>query len=280
MSLKTETMTAHNFVDLTGQRFGKLTVVARSKNNKRGQARWRCLCDCGNDTVVWSGNLRSGSTTSCGCLKPKLNDLTGKRFGKLVVVRRGKNAATSGNAMWHTRCDCGGKTFTPGNQLANGWVTSCGCTSTKNRKHGQSVKGKHGSSEYRAWSGLKQRCLNPKCREWHNYGGRGIKVHPRWTDPTNGFANFYADMGPKPSPKHSIERVNVNGDYSPDNCIWGTPRQQVDNRRAHITDANKWTVYEQARKFVIPDILDALYPASPGSQHQQQERMPATLACA
>jgi hypothetical protein len=84
------------------------------------------------------------------------------------------------------------------------------------------------SVEYRIWAGIKQRCLNPKGTAYHDYGGRGIRVCERWA---SSFENFYADMGARPTPRHSIERKNVNGDYRPDNCFWATPDVQARNKR-------------------------------------------------
>jgi hypothetical protein len=82
--------------------------------------------------------------------------------------------------------------------------------------------------EYSVWSGMKQRCYNQKSRIWKYYGGRGIKVCARWRD---SFAKFLQDMGPRPSPKHSIERLNNNGNYTPKNCIWAVATTQARNRR-------------------------------------------------
>ena len=83
------------------------------------------------------------------------------------------------------------------------------------------------SSEYRSWSSMLARCTNPKNDHYHNYGGRGIKVCKRWKK----FVNFYADMGPKPTPKHSLDRIDVNGNYEPTNCRWATTKEQRSNTR-------------------------------------------------
>lgn len=94
---------------------------------------------------------------------------------------------------------------------------------------------KHGgwkSSEYTIWAGIKQRCLNPKGPSFHDYGGRGIRVCVRWA---SSFENFLSDMGPRPSHDHSVDRINHNGDYSPENCRWATAKEQHANKRP-----NKW----------------------------------------
>lgn len=84
--------------------------------------------------------------------------------------------------------------------------------------------------EYKTWDGMRQRCRNPKASGYMHYGGRGIKICDRWLG-AHGFANFLSDMGPKPFPSYSIDRINVDGDYCPENCRWGSPRQQACNRR-------------------------------------------------
>lgn len=114
----------NEFIDLAGQRFGKLTVIKRAENNKSGAAMWMCRCDCGNEKVTSGGALRSGFTKSCGCITAI--DLIGQRFGKLVVREREKN--THGNTMWRCLCDCGNETIVSGSNLQTGHIKSCGCT--------------------------------------------------------------------------------------------------------------------------------------------------------
>ena len=118
------------FKDMTGQRFGRLTVIERDLNNKGNGAYWLCKCDCGNIASVSGGNLRSGSTKSCGCLQTKLIDLTGQRFGRLTVIERDLNNK-SNNAYWLCKCDCGNIKSIYGGNLRTGFIKSCGCLLTK-----------------------------------------------------------------------------------------------------------------------------------------------------
>jgi hypothetical protein len=137
--------------------------------------------------------------------------------------------------------------------LRDGTSQSCGCL----RRELQTIRAKHGgtkSSEHNIWLGIYQRCFNENHPAYHSYGGRGITVCERWRD-ANGFANFLADMGRRPSPKHSIDRKNNDGNYEPDNCRWATSKEQCNNNRRNIRyeiDGVVKTLKQWAETFDVP----------------------------
>lgn len=157
------------FIDMTGMRFGRITVHSIGEKAKSGQTRWNCICDCGNKTLVQGANLRFGKSNSCGCLQKE-------SLAKMVSQKNGH-----------------------------------GLTKT---------------SEYKIWSGMITRCFNSKSQYFKRYGGRGVTVCKEWLS----FESFINDMGKRPSKKHSIDRINVNGNYEPLNCRWADNKTQMRNK--------------------------------------------------
>lgn len=176
-------------------------------------------------------------------------DRIGQRFGRLVVIA---TAPTKGKqTRLLCRCDCGNEKDVQSGNLTNGHVRSCGCLAVD---HGRSFA-THGHSyslTYRSWLSMKQRCHNENHTNWPRYGGRGISVCERWR---SSFENFLADMGPRPSMQHSLEREDNNGNYTPSNVVWATSDvQQLNKRSNRVVEYNgtKMTVTELAALTNVP----------------------------
>lgn len=153
-------------------------------------------------------------------------DLTGRRFGRLVALeitgRRGRYI------QWRCRCDCGREVTTRTAALTGGTTQSCGCLALEVRGRTNRTHGRGHSREYMAWLNMRQRCTNSNRTDWPHYGGRGITICPEW----DSFERFYADMGAV-SAGHSLDRIDVNGNYEPTNCRWATKTEQARNTRAN-----------------------------------------------
>lgn len=213
---------------LTGQQFGKLLVFGFAGINKT-HPMWHCWCECGNGVTVVATNLIRRKTTSCGCYRTefvqrlKTRDLTGRRFGRWTVLERVKGP------WWICLCVCGTIRAVRRGSLVKGTSTSCGCrraevTAKRNHIHGASY-----TSEYWAFRNARQRCTDPTDSRYYRYGGRGIQFR------FNSFTEFYKEMGAKPSPYHSLNRVDNDGHYEKGNLQWATATEQARNRASNIT---------------------------------------------
>lgn len=160
----------HSFVNISGARIGRLTVIKFAGRNKSRNTMWECLCDCGKTKIFSQSNLKR-NTLSCGCLRNNL-------------------------------------------------------TSIRNTTHGHTKKNIN-TPTYKTWLSMRRRCYQPTSSSYQDYGAKGIIICERWQE----FEGFLADMGERPSPKHSIDRINNDKGYFPDNCQWATSTEQARNKR-------------------------------------------------
>lgn len=174
-------------IDISGQKFGRLTVLHKLPPRDNGGSNWLCRCECGAEFTAIGSNIRKGDTRSCGCLAAEWSKHLGSN--KEFISKRAAAVTLHG----HKR---------------RGGMTA----------------------EYRTWLGIKRRCHDVGYKDYANWGGRGIAVCERWDE---SFECFLADMGPRP-PGHSIDRINPQGDYSPENCRWATAQQQGETKRSNI----------------------------------------------
>lgn len=161
---------------------------------------------------------------------PKKIELAGKRFGKIKVLSR--KGVEKGSVIWNCVCDCGKEIEISTSRLNFGNVNSCGCVKRQRAIERNTTHGKSNTRLYEIWVGMKKRCYNPKCKAYERYGGRGITVCQEWLD---DFINFYNwALGNGYSDTLSIDRIDVNGNYEPNNCRWASDKEQGRNQRKTI----------------------------------------------
>lgn len=236
--------------NLLGQKFGRLAPVAFEKC-EGGRRGWRCICDCGNEVVVRETALITGGRTSCGCKKRESHpyrgkprqDLTGQRFGRLVVECCDHYDKTARDYYWTCLCDCGSRVIICGQSLKRGASKSCGCyqrdvareTVKKYPRplpHGHTVHGLRHTRLYNVWLSMKDRCYNKNSKCYHRYGGRGITVCDEWRSDFVAFYNWAIQTGydeNAPTGTCTLDRSNNDAGYSPENCRWRTQKQQCNN---------------------------------------------------
>lgn len=222
-------------IDLTGQRFGKLTVIEKTdERTNSGSVIYKCKCDCGNIVNISSSGLRNKNTISCGCAMGK--DLTGKTFGRLTVLKKSENKGN--RRMWLCQCECGSIKIISAANLMGGKTLSCGCYQKEQTSKAKKIHGEKEERLYRIWKNMKSRCYCSNKPDYHRYGGRGIEVCEEWKDNYLAFKEWALANGYKEN--LSIDRIDFDRNYEPDNCRWTTQRVQARNRE--MAEYNKFGV--------------------------------------
>lgn len=233
------------FQELTGQRFGRLTAV-----KPVGMGKWLWRCDCGNEKEILVASVKRGKTLSCGtsckysASRKVKHNLTGQRFGRLVVIQRAENEQGSNGARctyWKCICDCGKNATVSASHLQTGHTQSCGCAHQEQMDAWKTVKLSHGRSKngkieksYQTWMQIKRRCYNQNDVDYKWYGKKGIDLWNEWLNDAGAFCNYVELLDGYNDSKTTIDRIDVSKGYIPGNLRWISLGEQQRNKTNNV----------------------------------------------
>ena len=248
---------------IMGEVFGKWTVTGWDANNKKpssGDSSWVVTCECGTISTRSSRDLRTGSTTHCGCspVTKKPHNISGKKLNRLTAVSSTGIKSSNGDYIWNFICDCGSEVQTTIGRFNFGHKKSCGCLIKDEIRSRDNYHGMQDTNTYNSWRKMRERCNNPDDILYSKYGGIGISVCEDWD---NSFQKFHEDMGDAPK-GFTIDRINTHGNYELENCRWGSRYVQSRNRGSYTgTSKYKGVQWEVSSEKWISSISVGKYKA-------------------